>query len=136
MKRHGSAQRDEAEVNMTPMLDIVFIMLIFFIVTATFIRESGLDVSRPDPDEEEQQKTERAILIQVNDENDIYINRRRVDLRAVRANVERLRAENPRSPVVIQTERGARMGILVEIMDQARQANAPVSIAPLDELKF
>ncbi len=132
MKRHRRNEKDEAEVNMTPMLDIVFIMLIFFIVTATFIRESGLDVSRPDDDEEEQKKSEQAILIQINEENDIYINRRIVDLRAVRANVERLRAENPKSPVVIQTERGARMGILVEIMDQALEAKAPVSIAPLE----
>ncbi len=133
MRRRRGNAIDEAEVNMTPMLDIVFIMLIFFIVTATFIRESGLDVSRPDDQEEEQQKAERAILIQIDEKNDIYVNRRIVDLRAVRANVERLRAENPKSPVVIQTARRARMGILVEVMDQARQAKAPVSLVPMED---
>jgi len=133
MRRRRGNEIDEAEVNMTPMLDIVFIMLIFFIVTATFIRESGLDVSRPDDQEEEQQKAERAILIQIDEKNDIYVNRRIVDLRAVRANVERLRAENPKSPVVIQTARRARMGILVEVMDQARQAKAPVSLVPMED---
>ncbi len=133
MRRRRGNEIEEAEVNMTPMLDIVFIMLIFFIVTATFIRESGLDVSRPDDNEEEQQKSERAILIQIDEQSDIYINRRIVDLRAVRANVERLRAENPKSPVVIQTARRARMGILVEVMDQARQAKAPVSLIPMDD---
>lgn len=133
MRRRRGNEIDEAEVNMTPMLDIVFIMLIFFIVTATFIRESGLDVSRPDDQEEEQQKAERAILIQIDEKNDIYVNRRIVDLRAVRANVERLRAENPKSPVVIQTARRARMGILVDVMDQARQAKAPVSLIPMED---
>jgi len=119
---------------MTPMLDIVFIMLIFFIVTATFIRETGLDVTRPeDQQEEQEQDTARPILIQINKTNDIYVDRRVIDVRSVRANVERKLAENPKSAVIIQAERGARTGILVDVMDQARQANAPVSIAPLQE---
>ncbi len=131
MRKHGTAPAEDAEVNMTPMLDIVFIMLIFFIVTATFIRETGLDVSRPDTEENKPTKPAKTILIQINKESEIYIQRRIVDLRAVRANIERLRAENPKSAVLIQVEREAVTGVLVSVMDQARQANAPVSIAPL-----
>jgi len=130
-KKQGTAPAEDAEVNMTPMLDIVFIMLIFFIVTATFVKETGLDVSRPDTEENKPTKPAKTILIQINKDNEIYIQRRIVDIRAVRANIERLRAENPKSAVLIQAEREATTGILVTVMDQARLAHAPVSIAPL-----
>jgi len=133
MKRHGGREQEEAEVNMTPMLDIVFIMLIFFIVTASFVRESGLDVTRPDTPENENQPKERAILIQINDQNDVYVNRRIVDVRAVRANVERMRAENPKSTVVIQSGRRASTGVLIDVMDQAKQAKATITVAPLED---
>jgi len=134
MRKKRGRKQDEAEVNMTPMLDIVFIMLIFFIVTATFIRESGLDVTRPsEPPPEKEIKSARPILIQINKTNDIYVDRRSIDIRSVRANVERKRAEEPNAAVIIQAERGARTGVLVQVMDQAREANAPVSIAPLED---
>ncbi len=132
-RKHFTAKKEEAQVNITPLLDIVFILLIFFIVTATFIRESGIDVTRPDTPDEPDQPGERAILVQINNNNDIYIQRRIVDVRAVRANIERLRAENPKSPVIIQTQREAETGILVNVLDQAILANAPVSIAPLED---
>ena len=85
---------EESEINITPLLDIVFIMLIFFIVTATFVKESGIDVTRPDS-ETAQQQNRVGILIAISDKNEIWINRRMVDMDAVQANVEKLHAENP-----------------------------------------
>ncbi|WP_119677790.1 ExbD/TolR family protein [Indioceanicola profundi] len=126
-KRHGTAE--ETEIDLTPMLDVVFIMLIFFIVTASFIKESGIDVSRPDAVTAVVQ--ERAnIVVAVTETGQIWINRREVDRRAVRANIERLHAENPQGAVVITADEKADVGILVEVMDQARQAGVfNVSIA-------
>ena len=96
-RRHQFKSTDEeSEGNLTPMLDVVFIMLIFFIVTASFVKESGLDVSRPDANQQHE-TTKRSILISITRTNEIWIQQRRVDLRAVRANVERLLAENPLS---------------------------------------
>ena len=114
---------------MTPMLDIVFIMLIFFIVTASFVKESGLDVTRPDAETAVKQNRV-GILIAIGENNEIYINRRQIDLAAVRANVERLHAENPQGGAVIQADEKAATGVLVEIMDQVRLAGvAAISIA-------
>ena len=102
-KRHARQEEDSA-IDMTPMLDIVFIMLIFFIVTATFVKESGLDVTRPDAETAVKQ-SRVGILIAIGENNEIYINRRQVDLAAVRANVERLHAENPQGGAVIQADK-------------------------------
>lgn len=126
-KRHGTAE--ETEIDLTPMLDVVFIMLIFFIVTASFIKESGIDVSRPDAVTAVVQ--ERAnIVVAITETGQIWINRREVDRRAVRANIERLHAENPQGAVVITADEKADVGIMVEVMDQARQAGVfNVSIA-------
>ncbi len=133
MKRRISQQAQDTEVDLTPMLDVVFIMLIFFIVTATFIREKGIEVLRPDESEEETQTNVVAIVIAVDESNDIWVEGRVVDLRAVRANVERLRAENAESPVLIQADREADTGIVIGVMDQARLAHAPaVSIATVE----
>ncbi len=134
MRKRRSRGADQSEVDLTPMLDIVFIMLIFFIVTATFVRERGIDVLRPDPDQEEIQTNVIAIVVAVASNNDIWIEGRVVDPRAVRANIERLRAESPESPVLIQAEREADTGIVVGVMDQARLAHAPaVSIATVED---
>jgi biopolymer transport protein ExbD len=129
MRRSHVTQEEEAEINITPMLDIVFIMLIFFIVTATFVRETGIDVTRPDAQTAQQQQRP-PILIAISAEGEIWFDRRRIDIRAVRANVERALAENPEGGVVILADREARTGLLVEVMDEARLAGAPsVSIA-------
>lgn len=129
--RRRNRGAEEADIDMTPMLDIVFIMLIFFIVTATFIRERGLDVTRPDNQEQEQQQTE-AILLTISQNNEVFLfepeGQRRIDVRAVRANVERLFAENPERAVVVQPHAQSETGMLVQVMDQARLAGAPVSI--------
>ena len=119
---HSTAPQDEeTEINITPMLDVVFIMLIFFIVTASFVKEAGIDVNRPDA--QTAVKKEKAnILIAISENGEIWINRRRVDIRAVRANIERLHAENPQGSVVIQADKKSYTDTLVQVMDAARQA--------------
>jgi biopolymer transport protein ExbD len=125
-----SNQEDENEINLTPMLDVVFIMLIFFIVTASFIRETGLEANRPDSSEATVVQERGAILIIIDDRNEIWIDNRVVDPAAVRANVERLHAEDAERPVVIQTSPTSRAETLVKVMDAARQANVyNISIA-------
>ena len=111
----------ENEINLTPMLDVVFIMLIFFIVTASFIKESGIDVNKPDA------VTERAaddagILVTIDENSDIWIAGRMIDPRAVRANIERLHAENQESSVVILADKRSFNNTLVQVMDASRQA--------------
>jgi len=129
MRRKRVRQEEDADIDITPMLDIVFIMLIFFIVTATFVKESGIDVTRPDAETAVKQNRV-AILIAIRDNNEIWINRRKVDLASVRANVEKLHAENPQGGAVIQADREAETGVLVEIMDQVRLAGVgAISIA-------
>ena len=129
MRRKRMRQEEDADIDITPMLDIVFIMLIFFIVTATFVKESGIDVTRPDAETAVKQNRV-AILIAIRDDNEIWINRRQVDLASVRANVEKLHAENPQGGAVIQADREAETGVLVEIMDQVRLAGVgAISIA-------
>ncbi|MBB1340281.1 biopolymer transporter ExbD [Pseudoalteromonas sp. SR45-6] len=123
-------QEDEAEeINMTPMLDVVFIMLIFFIVTASFVKESGIDVNRPEA--ATAVKKERAnILVAISDQGEIWINKRQIDVRAVQANIERLKAENPQGSVVIQADKKATTDTLIKVMDAARAAGVfDVSIA-------
>ncbi len=133
MRKHIAnikTEQDEAEINLTPMLDVVFIMLIFFIVTATFIRETGLDVNRPDQDQAQVVQEEGAILVIIDSTDDIWIDRRVIDPKAVRANIERLHAEDPERPVVIQAANASSAEMLVTIMDAARQANVfNISIA-------
>ena len=129
MRRERVKLEEDADIDITPMLDIVFIMLIFFIVTATFVKESGIDVTRPDAETAVKQNRV-AILIAIRDNNEIWINRRQVDLASVRANVEKLHAENPQGGAVIQADRQAETGVLVEIMDQVRLAGVgAISIA-------
>ena len=123
-------QEDEnEEINMTPMLDVVFIMLIFFIVTATFVKEAGIDVNRPEA--ATAVKKERAnILVAISDKGEIWINKRQVDVRAVQANIERLHAENPQGSVVIQADKLATTETLIKVMDASRSAGVfDVSIA-------
>ena len=127
MRRKRARQEEDADIDITPMLDIVFIMLIFFIVTATFVKESGIDVTRPDAETAIKQNRV-AILIAIRDNNEIWINRRKVDLASVRANIEKLHAENPQGGAVIQADRQAETGVLVEIMDQVRLAGVDLSL--------
>jgi biopolymer transport protein ExbD len=112
------------------MLDVVFIMLIFFIVTASFVKEAGIDVNRPDAPLSEVPPEESNILIQISANNEILINRRTIDPRAVRANIERLHAENPSGSVVIQPNKKSANKMLIIVMDASRQAGVyGISIA-------
>ena len=121
---------EENEINLTPMLDVVFIMLIFFIVTASFIKEAGIDVNRPDAPVTESKPEDANILVMINANDEIWIERRLIDPRAVRANIERMHAENPEGSVVIQANNKSTNKILVEVMDSARLAGVyNISIA-------
>ena len=121
---------EENEINLTPMLDVVFIMLIFFIVTAPFIKEAGLDVNRPDAPMTQSKPEESNILVLINANDEIWIERRLIDPRAVRANIERMHAENPEGSVVIQANKSSTNKMLVQVMDSARQAGVyNISIA-------
>jgi len=124
------ADEDENEINLTPMLDVVFIMLIFFIVTASFIKEAGFDVNRPDAPTQQTTPEEANILVRIDSNDDIWIDRRLIDPRAVRANIERLHAENPEGSVVIQASNASSNKMLVSVMDSARSAGVyNISIA-------
>ena len=123
-------EEEDNEINLTPMLDVVFIMLIFFIVTASFVKESGLDVNRPDAPVTESKPEDANILVLITATDEIWIDRRLIDPRAVRANIERLHAENPKGSVVIQANPKSTHKMLVGVMDQARQAGVyNISIA-------
>jgi len=129
MRKKRSRDEDESEVNLTPMLDVVFIMLIFFIVTASFVKESGIDVNRPDASTAEKKEVGN-ILVAISQSNQIWIDKRQVDPRALRANIERLHAENPQGAVVIQADEESKNRLLVQVMDAARSAGIyNVSIA-------
>ncbi len=112
---------EDSEVNLTPMLDVVFIMLIFFIVTASFVKESGIEISRPGASTATR-KEKGNILIAITANDQIWMDRRQVDPRALRANIERMHAENPLGAVVIQADKDAKTGLLVKVMDAARSA--------------
>ena len=118
------------EINLTPMLDVVFIMLIFFIVTASFIKEAGIDVNRPDAPVTETKPEDANILVVISATDEIWIDRRVIDPRAVRANIERLHAENPKGSVVIQANKKSTNKMLVWVMDSSRSAGVyNISIA-------
>ena len=126
-------EKDEGQIDITPMLDVVFIMLIFFIVTATFVKEAGIEVNRPDA--ATAVKQEKAnILVAIGPNNDIWIDRRQIDIRSVRPNIERLHAENPQGSVVIQADKESKTDTLIQVMDAARSAGVfNVSIAAQEQ---
>ena len=126
--------QDEYEIDMTPMLDVVFIMLIFFIVTASFVNEVGLGVNRPPPTDQPPPNTENTnIVFRISESNEITLAGRRIDIRAVRANVERLHAEKPEVSVVISSHPKAKTELFVKISDQAREAGVyDISLATDD----
>ena len=117
--RSGSEQT--ADIDMTPMLDIVFIMLIFFIVTTSFVKESGIDVNRPTA-QTATRKEQGNIIVAIKPNGDVWIDKRQVDIRAVRANVSRLHAEQPLGSVVIAADKDTKVKALTQVMDQIRLA--------------
>ncbi len=133
MRKSKLKKQGDADVDVTPLLDIVFIMLIFFIVSSTFIREEGLDVTKHQDDKkkEEQLTNAKAIIVKVCANNEIIVDQRKIDIRSVRANVERKLAEDINTVVIVETEYRAPTGSLVKVMDQARAAKANLSISPV-----
>ena len=117
----GPQEDDEQEINITPMLDVVFIMLIFFIVTASFLKEAGIEVDRPNGSSATDQ-TKANIMIAITENDEVWMEKRQIDVRAVRANVERLKAENPEGSIVIQADKGSTTGVVVDVMDSLRNA--------------
>ena len=128
-RRYSSDSSDETAIDMTPMLDIVFIMLIFFIVTTSFVKEAGIEVSRPSANSEQVVK-KGNIMVAVGAAGDVWVDKRRIEVDAVRANIERLRAESPDGAVVIQADQEANAGVVVKVMDQIKMAGVEnISIA-------
>jgi biopolymer transport protein ExbD len=126
------APEEEAQIDLTPMLDVVFIMLIFFIVTASFIKEAGVEVNRPEASTADPAENVN-ILIAVTANNEVWMAGRRIDVRAVRANVERLHAENPKGAVVIQADNESNTETVVAVLDASREAGVmDVSLATED----
>ena len=120
-KKHTSAE-DEAQIDMTPMLDIVFIMLIFFIVTTSFVKEKGLDVNRPEDNQAKNDKPSKALSIRIDADGSIMMGGREVDIRRVVANTQTYLAENNTDSAAIQVHEDSEHGTVVEVMNQVKIA--------------
>ena len=120
-RRRTRTEAEGNDIDITPMLDIVFIMLIFFIVTTSFVKESGVTVNRPSAQTAEEKKGSN-ILVAIRANGEIWIDRRAIDVRAVRPNIERMKAENPEGAVIIQADEFSPAGMVVKVMDQVRLA--------------
>ncbi|KPV95553.1 Biopolymer transport protein ExbD [Pseudoalteromonas sp. P1-9] len=112
-------EEDEAAVDMTPMLDIVFIMLIFFIVTTSFVKEAGIEVNKPKAAQATKKKNAN-IFIAIRGNGEVWMDKRQVDVERVSANIERLLAEQPTEVVIIQADKEAKHGVVVKVMDQIK----------------
>ena len=122
-------EEEEAAVDMTPMLDIVFIMLIFFIVTTSFVKEAGIQVNKPEANQANKEPSAN-IFIAIRDTGEVWMDKRQVDVERVAANLERMLAEQPTDLVVIQADKKAEHGRVVEVMDQVKEAGIDkISIA-------
>ena len=119
-------------INLTPMLDVVFIMLIFFIVTATFVKEIGLDVNQPSQNDARPDPDKKTIVVRVTDRDRILIAQRDIDWRSLRANIERLHAENPEAPVIVKPHPDSSTEALVHILDSARQVDPLIKVSIAD----
>ncbi len=123
MRRRAEEQSEEDEINMTPMLDVVFIMLIFFIVTASFVKETGLEIDKPRALSADA-KDRATILIGVSDDGEVWIDKRNIEVREVRVHVSRMLSENPEGSVIIQADKEAKNGVVLQVMDGAKAAGA------------
>jgi len=123
------SQRKNLELNIAPLIDMVFILLIFFLVTTSFVKETGVDINRPAASTAVS-KAKANILIGVTKDSRVYLDKREIDIRAVRANVERALAENPEGSVIIVADRDSLTGIVISVMDECKLAGAQnVSLA-------
>jgi len=133
-KNKRVADADEAEIDLTPMLDVVFIMLIFFIVVASFLKEAGIEVNRPD-DSKQDPSDATSIVVTITGDDQIWMENRRIDIRAVRANIAKLLASDPEQSFSVKTEPGASVGTLIEVGDAAREAGVTAVNWPAEEKK-
>ena len=133
-KRNRDVNADEAEIDLTPMLDVVFIMLIFFIVVASFLKEAGIEVNRPDSSKSDPSDA-TAIVVTITGDDQIWMENRRIDIRAVRANIARLLAGDPEMGFTVKTEAGATASTLLEVGDAAREAGVKQVNWPAEEDK-
>lgn len=125
-RKKGRSSDEASEIDLTPMLDVVFIMLIFFIVTASFVKEIGIDVNIPEKnDTPPPPDAPQNILVRISADSQIWMDNRRVDEVAVRSNIERMRAELPKAAVIISADIKANTGSYVLVADAAREAGAP-----------
>ena len=116
-------RRQSLELNMAPLIDMVFILLIFFLVTTSFVKETGIDINRPTASTAVS-KEKGSILVGITKDGRVYMDKREIDIRAVRANVERALAENPESQVVVVADKESQTGIVIMAMDGCRLAGA------------
>ncbi|MDR6982459.1 biopolymer transport protein ExbD [Rheinheimera pacifica] len=134
MARKRIREADTAEIDITPMMDIVFIMLIFFIVTTSFVKEAGIDVNKPEA-AQAQKKPSATIFIAIRANGEIWMDKRTVDVERVSANIERLRAESPTDTIIVQADKEAKHGIVMEVMDQIKAADPSLVISIAGETK-
>ncbi len=137
-KKNRGGEDDNSEIDLTPMLDVVFIMLIFFIVTASFVKEKTIDLNVPEDNNQqvESNPDNAAIVVKITSTDEIFMDERRIDVRAVRANIERLHAERPKAPVVVKADANSSAKMFVAIADAAREAKVyNVSLIPPSEKK-
>ena len=134
MARKRIREEEEAAIDMTPMLDIVFIMLIFFIVSTSFLKEAGIEVQKPKAAKATKSK-KANIFIAIRDTGEIWMDKRVVDVERVAANIERMLAETPTEVIVIQADKEAKHGVVVKVMDAIKAANEDlrISIAAKDK---
>jgi biopolymer transport protein ExbD len=133
-KRDLFDESEDSSIDMTPMLDIVFIMLIFFIVTTSFVKESGIDIHKPIAKSSQKKDKTTNILVAITNNEEIWIDKREVDLRALRANIQKLVENKDETTVIIQADKMAKTGILVAVMDQIKMAGIQnISIATKKE---
>jgi biopolymer transport protein ExbD len=118
---HTDQESSAANVNLTPLIDVVFILLIFFLVTASFTKESGIDVNRPTAQTAVRQE-QGNLIIAINKSGEIWIDNQLVDLRTIRAHIERLHAQNPEGTVIILADKESQTGTAVDVLDQVRLA--------------
>ena len=119
--KHLRSESGPAALNITPLIDMVFILLIFFAVNASFVKEAGVEIERPSARTAETQQ-KANIMIAVTENGEVWVDRQRVDPRSVRGHVERLHAENPEGAVVILADETSHTGLVIEVLDQARLA--------------
>ena len=133
MKRWQSFKEPAVGLNMTPLIDMVFILLVFFVVNTSFVKETGVEIQRPSAKSAVKQE-QATILIAVNREGEIWIDKQRVDLRALRGQIERLHTESPEGSVVVLADSESETGVVMQVVDQARLAGvAKVAVAATEQ---